>query len=141
MTATHPIDTQPSSENNDKNMLPGMHNNQSQASPGQVILKSGNEYPNQWSKGLFECWKSEDCCFAFFCFQWYHCGTVGYKFGDSCLSAWLCVPPPRYSSIYRNVKKIQGSHCTDTLKYAVCPCCSHIQLMEEIKERGTIFQN
>ena len=61
MTSPHPINYPPSSETNNKNMLPGMHNNQLQAPPDQVIVRSGNEYPNQWSKGLCDCWLSEDC--------------------------------------------------------------------------------
>ena len=37
-------------------------------------------------------------------------------------------------------KILQGSHCNDTLKSHCCCPCAMIQLKEEIKKRGTIFQ-
>ena len=55
MTSTQPIDNQPSS------VLPGI--NQLEAPTAQVIYRSGNDYPNKWSKGLFDCWSSDDCEF------------------------------------------------------------------------------
>ena len=53
MTSNIPISTQPSS------VLPGI--NQQEVPKNQVIYKSGNDYPNKWSKGLFDCWLSDDC--------------------------------------------------------------------------------
>ena len=45
-------------------------------------------------------------CFAYWCPLCYHC-RVGGKFGDGCLSSWFCVFPTTYTSVYRNVKKIE----------------------------------
>ena len=53
MTSNTPISTQPTS------VLPGI--NKLEAPTDQVIYRSGNDYPNKWSKGLFDCWSSDDC--------------------------------------------------------------------------------
>ena len=45
-------------------------------------------------------------CFAHWCFTCYHC-RIGGKFGDGCFSSWCCVFPTTYTSVYRNVKKIE----------------------------------
>ena len=69
MTSNIPISTQPTS------VTPGF--NQPEVPINQIIYKSGNDYPNKWSKGLFDCWLSEDCefYFSFIIINLLHCLT------------------------------------------------------------------
>ena len=54
MTSNIPI-------SNQSKVLPGI--DQLDAPTAQVIYRSGSDYPNKWSKGLFDCWLSDDCEF------------------------------------------------------------------------------
>ena len=55
MTSIKPTNNQPTS------VLPGI--NYLEAPTDQVIYRSGNDYPNKWSRGLFDCSSSDDCEF------------------------------------------------------------------------------
>lgn len=104
----------------------------------QVISRDPTIYREQWLSPFCGCCSSDECCYAFFCPMCFKC-QVAAKFGDGCCEATFCVPAFLYRSVYRHKKRIAGSHCNDIFADLFCHICTMVQLSEEHKKRGGVF--
>jgi len=104
-----------------------------------AVLTGTTQHPlvksDAWSTSLFDCSKSNDCCYAHFCLLCY-LGNVYQKFEPIPCGCCCCYIPHRLRPYFRGRHGIKGTLSEDELAFCCCPCCALIQLNEEIKKRG-----
>ncbi|CAF0817575.1 unnamed protein product [Rotaria sp. Silwood1] len=93
-------------------------------------------FENEWSNGICGCCSDlGTCCFAYWCCPCFLCKLHART--NECLCTG-CLPGAN-SGLRTKIRtgfRIQGQVCGDTCAMCFCPCCSIIQMYNELEFQG-----
>ncbi|RNA10100.1 cornifelin -like protein [Brachionus plicatilis] len=95
------------------------------------------DFENEWTEGLCGCChNTNECCYAYFCCPCFTC-RLYERAGESCCTP-LCIPTSLVilRGKIRTAFRINGSICEDCLASSACPCCTAIQISNELYQQG-----